>query len=61
MIVPFNADFNGQTEKPWIKNEFLADKDVLEYVLYKTVNQEPFTHFIEPKAVQRLVRGIPRR
>ena len=34
MIVPFNADFNGQTEKPWIKNEFLADKDVLEYVLY---------------------------
>ena len=31
MIVPFNADFNGQIEKPWIKNEFLADKDVLEY------------------------------
>ena len=55
MIVPFNADFNGQTEKPWIKNEFLADKDVLEYVLYKTVNQEPFTHFIEPKAVKDLL------
>ena len=55
MIVPFNADFNGQIEKPWIKNEFLADKDVLEYVLYKTVNQEPFTHFIEPKAVKDLL------
>lgn len=55
MIVPFNADFNGQTEKPWIKNEFLADKDVLEYVLYKAVNQEPFTHFIEPKAVKDLL------
>lgn len=55
MIVPFNADFNGQTEKPWIKNEFLADKDVLEYVLYKAVNQEPFTQFIEPKAVKDLL------
>lgn len=55
MIVPFNADFNGQTEKPWIKNEFLADKDVLEYVLYKTVNQEPFTQFIEPKVVKDLL------
>lgn len=55
MIVPFNADFNGQIEKPWIKNEFLADKDVLEYVLYKAVNQEPFTHFIEPKVVKELL------
>ncbi|OHQ10858.1 phage/plasmid primase, P4 family [Streptococcus sp. HMSC064D12] len=55
MIVPFNADFNGQTEKPWIKNEFLADKAVLEYVLYKAVNQEPFTQFIEPKVVKDLL------
>lgn len=55
MIVPFNADFNGQTEKPWIKNEFLADKDVLEYVLYKAVNQDPFTQFIEPKVVKDLL------
>lgn len=55
MIVPFNADFNGQIEKPWIKNEFLADKDVLEYVLYKAVNQEPFTQFIEPKVVKDLL------
>ena len=55
MIVPFNADFNDQTEKPWIKNEFLADKAVLEYVLYKAVNQEPFTHFIEPKVVKDLL------
>ena len=22
MIVPFNADFNGEKEKPWIKNDF---------------------------------------
>lgn len=55
MIVPFNADFNGEKEKPWIKNEFLANKEVLEYALYKAINQEPFTHFIEPKAVKDLL------
>lgn len=55
MIVPFNADFNGQNEKPWIKNEFLANKEVLEYALYKAINQEPFTHFIEPQSVKDLL------
>jgi len=55
MIVLFNADFNGEKEKPWIKNEFLANKEVLEYALYKVINQEPFTHFIEPKAVKGLL------
>ena len=56
MIVPFNADFNGEKEKPWIKNEFLANDEVLEYALYKAINQEPFTHFIEPKAVKNLLK-----
>ena len=56
MIVPFNADFNGEVEKPWIKNEFLADKNVLEYVLYKTINQKPFSRFIEPKVVKDLLK-----
>ncbi len=37
------------------KNEFLANKEVLEYALYKAINQEPFTHFIEPKAVKGLL------
>lgn len=55
MIVPFNADFNGEKEKPWIKNEFLADEKVLEYALYKAINQEAFTHFIEPQAVKGLL------
>ncbi|MFQ6936195.1 MAG: phage/plasmid primase, P4 family [Streptococcus salivarius] len=55
MIVPFNADFNGEKEKPWIKNEFLANKEVLEYALYKAINQEPFTHFIEPQSVKDLL------
>lgn len=55
MIVPFNADFNGKAEKPWIKNEFLADKVVLEYVLYKIINQPVFDRFIEPKVVKELL------
>ena len=55
MIVPFNADFNGEIEKPWIKNEFLADKKVLEYVLYKVINQPSFDKFIEPQAVKDLL------
>ena len=55
MIVPFNADFNGQAEKPWIKNEFLADKAVLEYVLFKAVNQEPFQQFMVPKVVEEML------
>ncbi|NRO18875.1 hypothetical protein IMAU30120_01468 [Lactobacillus helveticus] len=46
---------NRQIEKPWIKNEFLADKEVLEYVLYKTVNQKQFTKFIEPSLVRSLL------
>lgn len=55
LIVPFKADFNGQAEKPWIKNEFLADPQVLEYVLFKAVNQPAFTAFIEPQAVKDLL------
>ena len=57
MIVPFNANFDGKKEKPWIKNEFLANKEVLEYALYKAINQEPFTHFIEPQSVKGLLEG----
>lgn len=55
LIVPFNADFNGQAEKPWIKNEFLADSKVLEYILFRAVNQPAFEKFIEPQAVKNLV------
>lgn len=28
---------------------------MLEYALYKAINQEPFTHFIEPQAVKGLL------
>lgn len=51
-IVPFNADFNGQVERPEIKNEFLKDRELLEWVLFKILNMPAFDKFIEPKVVQ---------
>ncbi|CRH90288.1 phage/plasmid primase%2C P4 family%2C C-terminal domain [Chlamydia trachomatis] len=52
-IIPFNADFNGQKERPEIKNEFLKDKELLEWVLFRILNLPAFDKFIEPKAVQK--------
>lgn len=51
-IVPFNADFNGQVERPEIKNEFLKDRELLEWVLFRILNMPAFDKFIEPKVVQ---------
>ncbi|GAB6737975.1 hypothetical protein BOVMAS36_01280 [Streptococcus uberis] len=50
-IVPFNADFNGSTERPEIKDEFIKNKQLLEWVLFKILNMPDFDKFIEPKAV----------
>lgn len=52
-IVPFNADFNGKTERPEIKDEFIKDKELLEWVLFKILNMVDFDRFIEPQAVQK--------
>lgn len=54
-IVPFNADFNGQKEKPEIKNQYLKDERLLEWVLYRILNLEKFDKFIEPQAVKELL------
>lgn len=54
-IIPFNADFNGQKERPEIKNVYLKDKRLLEYVLYQVLHLPNFDKFIEPQAVSRLV------
>ena len=55
LIVPFNADFNGQIQDRRIKDEFLNDKTVLEYVLYKTLHMEYFDKFTIPKASEILL------
>lgn len=51
-IIPFNADFNGGIERPEIKNEFLKDNELLEWVLYQILHLPEFDSFIVPKVVQ---------
>ncbi len=54
-IVPFNADFNGEVERPEIKENFIKDKSLLEWVLFRILNMENFEKFIEPKAVKEVL------
>ena len=54
-IIPFNADFNGEVERPEIKDEFIKDKALLEWVLFKILNMADFDKFIEPKAVKKML------
>lgn len=51
LLVPFNADFNGKVENPDIKNKYINDPKVLEYVLKMAIEYD-FERFIEPKAVK---------
>lgn len=54
LIVPFNADFNGKKENPDIKEKFLNDKKVLEYILYKAINLD-FKKFIIPQVSAKML------
>ncbi|OFK63709.1 hypothetical protein HMPREF2811_02525 [Globicatella sp. HMSC072A10] len=51
LIIPFNANFNGKKENTKIKDEYIKDTEVLEYVLHKAINMN-FEKFIEPEAVK---------
>ena len=55
LIIPFLADFNGVKEDPRIKNEFMNDKRIKEYVLYKALNMD-FEKFTEPKIVKDMLK-----
>lgn len=48
VIVPFNADFNGEVENFKIKDEYIKDEKVLQYVLNKAINMD-FEKFDIPK------------
>lgn len=51
LIVPFNADFNGTKENPAIKNRYLADPKLLQYVLYKAlIEKGSFNHYLNTAA-----------
>nr|WP_275590126.1 MULTISPECIES: phage/plasmid primase, P4 family [unclassified Mammaliicoccus] len=54
LIVPFQADFNGLIENVDIKEKYLKDEQVLEYVLYKAIHLD-FDKFITPKASQEML------
>lgn len=54
LIVPFNADFNGTKENPDIKEKYLADKKVLEYVLHKAINLN-FNKFKVPRVSSEML------
>ncbi|QGW99814.1 DNA primase family protein [Streptococcus ruminicola] len=55
-IIPFEADFNGKKENKAIKQVYLKDKQLLEWVLVQIVNMKPFDKFIEPKRVTMQLR-----
>lgn len=53
IVVPFNADFNGQKENKAIKQRYLANRTVLQYVLYKALENGDFEDYFIPKAAKR--------
>lgn len=54
LIVPFNADFNGQIENFKIKEEYINSPEVLEYVLYKALHLD-FKRFQIPDVSKQLL------
>lgn len=55
LIVPFNADFNGEVQDRRIKDEYLKNEIVLEYILYKALHLEHFDRFTVPKVSENLL------
>lgn len=56
IIVPFNADFNGQKENKAIKTYYLADRAVLQYVLYHALDLGNFERYLIPKAAENALQ-----
>lgn len=54
LIVPFNANFNGQVENFKIKDDYIKNEKVLQYVLYKAINMD-FEQFDEPAASRQVL------
>ena len=54
LIVPFNANFNGQSENFKIKDQYVKNQKVLEYVLYRAVNMG-FDTFDVPDASHKML------
>ena len=50
IIVPFVYSFTNNGERAYIKQDYIHRPDVLEYVLKRALEMEPFTEFVTPKA-----------
>lgn len=53
LVVPFLKNFQG-AERRYIKDEYLARKDVLEYILWRVLNMD-YYELSEPEACQALL------
>lgn len=56
ILVPFLKSFTNNGERQYIKDSYIHDKDVLEYVLLKALNME-FDEYITPKASAELLES----
>lgn len=54
LIIPFNADFNGKVQDRRIKEEYLKNEIVLEYILYKALHLD-FEKFSTTKATDEML------
>ena len=54
LIIPFNADFNGKVQDRRIKEEYLKNEIVLEYILYKALHLN-FEKFSTTKATDEML------
>ena len=54
LIIPFNADFNGQVQDRRIKEEYLKNNIILEYILYKALHLD-FEKFSTTKATDEML------
>ncbi|WP_206172075.1 phage/plasmid primase, P4 family [Vagococcus fluvialis] len=55
VIVPFSANFKGEGDNWKIKEEYIKNKSVLEYVLFKAINMD-FERFTIPSESERLMK-----
>lgn len=55
VIVPFSANFKGQGDNWMIKDEYIKNKSVLEYVLFKAINMN-FERFAVPSESEKLMK-----
>lgn len=54
LILPFKADFNGQVQDRRIKDEYLKNKIILEYILYKALHLD-FEKFSNTSATEYML------